>query len=65
MTKGVYKIPIFNIMFSGEIVNSFPVRLGIRQGRHFYHFHSTLKGGLSQCNKRRKGNERKMISICK
>ena len=59
MTKGVYKKFIFNIIFSSEILSTFPVRLRIRRGYHFYHFHSTLKGSLSQCNKRRKGNKRK------
>lgn len=31
-TKGIYKKPIANIILTGEKVNTFPPRLGIKQG---------------------------------
>ena len=47
---------IVNIILNGERLKAFPLRSGMRQGSHFYHYYSTLywKFYLQKLGKRKK-----------
>ena len=40
IVKAIYEKPMANIL-NGEKLKAFPLRSGIRQGVHFYHYYST------------------------
>ena len=40
--KTIYDKPTANIILNGERLKAFPLRSGMRQGSHFYHYYSTL-----------------------